>query len=65
LEDQLLTVVQQVAAKRRITVTGLVTQALSEWLLQQQAVQGKSGAELPTFSGNGLQPGVSLEDLEI
>ena len=62
LDDQLLADVKQIAAKSGRTLTGIIEDALREMLARQQQVAKRPKVRLPTFTGNGLLPGVDLDD---
>jgi hypothetical protein len=61
IDDQLLREAKQLAARTGRTLTAVVEDALRETLTRQHRA-GTRDVELPTFRGNGLQPGVDLDD---
>jgi hypothetical protein len=62
LEEQLLVEAKRLAARTRRTLTAVIEDALRQALAA--AKQSKKGppAALPTFRGDGLRPGVDLDD---
>lgn len=61
LDDDLLARAKQLAARSGRTLTAVVEDALR--LLMARRAEGPSArVELPTFCGDGLQPGVDLDD---
>ncbi len=62
LDDQLLRDAQRAAAASGQTFTDLVTDALREKLARRKAAPKRERVVLPTFKGNGVQPGVDLHD---
>ena len=62
LDDQLLTEVKKLASERGQTMTAVIEDALRQMLAQRQQVRAEPPVELITVSGNGLQPGVDLDD---
>jgi hypothetical protein len=61
LDDDLLRQAKRVAAERGTTLTALIESALRRALAPAPA-QTRSPLSLPTFRGDGLQPGVDLDD---
>jgi Arc/MetJ family transcription regulator len=61
LDDDLLRRAKRAAAERGTTLTALVEEALRRTLAPEPAPARRSLA-LPTFRGDGLQPGVDLDD---
>lgn len=62
LDDDLLRQVKQYAAEEDMTFTAVIHQALRELLARRSRVVEQERAPLPSFSGQGLQPGVDLDD---
>ena len=62
LDDDLLRDVKQYAAEEDMTFTAVIHQALRELLARRSRVAEQERAPLPSFSGQGLQPGVDLDD---
>lgn len=62
LDDQLLTETKQLAARTGRTLTAVIEDALREMMARRQQVAKLPRVRLPTFSGNGLLPGVDLDD---
>jgi len=62
LDDQLLTEVKQLAAQTGQTLTTIIEDALRQMLATRQEMAQRSPVKLITISGNGLQPGVNLDD---
>ena len=61
LPDDLLTAAKRRAAARGVTLTRFVEDALRAQLAARPA-QGEARVALPTFRGDGVQPGIDLED---
>jgi Arc/MetJ family transcription regulator len=61
LDTDLLTAAKRAAVERGTTLTALIEDALRRALAPQPGGRGKAVA-LPTFRGDGLQPGVDLDD---
>ena len=51
------------AARLGTTLTALVEEALRA-RLAHPARRGRSAVALPTFRGDGLQPGITLDDMD-
>jgi len=62
LDDQLLAEAKRVAAGTGRTFTELVEDALRETLARRHATERRKPVILRTFKGNGLRPGVDLDD---
>ena len=62
LDDDLLRDVKQYAAQHDQTLTSVIEDALRLILARQKTVDSRKPVLLPTDSGNGLQPGVDLDD---
>lgn len=63
LNDHLLTEAKRYAAETRRTLTDLIADALREVLARRRAVGKKpKRVRLPTFQGDGLRPGVDLDN---
>ena len=62
INDQLLAEVKQLAARTGQTLTAIIEEALRQMLARQQQMAQRPPVELITVSGNGLQPGVDLDD---
>lgn len=62
LDDQLLSEVKKVANQRGQTMTAVIEEALRQMLAQRKQVTTQPPIKLITVSGNGLQPGVDLDD---
>ena len=61
IDDQLLREARQLANRTGRTLTAVFEDALRETLSRQRR-RGTREVELPTFRGNGLRPGVDLDD---
>lgn len=61
LDDDLLARAKRAAAERGTTLTALIEDALRRVLARESGLQGDR-PPLPTFRGDGLQPGVDLDD---
>lgn len=63
LDDRLLAEVKQFAGRTGRTFTAVVEDALRETLARGRKPKAKRALmRLPTFRGNGLLPGVDLDD---
>jgi len=61
LDDDLLTRAKRAAAERGTTLTALIEDALRRTLAPKPTTE-RQPVSLPTFCGDGLQPGVDLDD---
>jgi len=61
IRDDLLRRARQVALQRSCTLSELVEESLQRALSSQQASARTKPTGLPTFRGQGLQPGVDLD----
>jgi Ribbon-helix-helix protein, copG family len=61
LDDDLLRRAKRAAAERGTTLTALIEDALRR-ALAPGSVSGRTREPLPVFRGDGLQPGVDLDD---
>lgn len=62
LDDQLYSQVRQLAAKRNTTITAVIEDALRQLLTNQQVIQERPTVYVTTVDGEGLLPGVDLDD---
>ncbi len=62
LEDRLLADAKQFALERGTTLTAVIDRALRDLLRTRHDLVHAPRMPLPTFCGNGLQPGVDLDD---
>jgi hypothetical protein len=62
LDDDLLRKTRALAAQTGRTLTAVIEDALREALARQRDRQAQPQISLPTFKGNGLRPGVDLDD---
>lgn len=62
LPDKLLADAKSFAARRRCTLTQVIDQSLRRTLQESERSADSSPIQLPTFRGQGLQPGVDLDD---
>jgi hypothetical protein len=62
IDDELLKEAKAIAAASDRTLAELVEDALRESLARRRATSGRARVKLPTFKGDGLQPGVDLND---
>ena len=62
LDDDLLREAKRHAAEKGMTLTALLDQALREILAGRARAPEPDRIELPSFKGQGLQPGVNLDD---
>ena len=62
LDDDLLAEVKLLAARSGKTLTSVIEDALRETLSRQKEVGERKPVRLTTVSGQGLQPGIDLDD---
>lgn len=62
LDDQLLSEAKQLAVRTGRTLTAVIEDALREALARRDEHGKRAPLRLKTFRGNGLQPGVDLDD---
>lgn len=62
LDDELLVAAKLHAARTGKTLTAVIEDALRETLARQQEWGEQDPVKLTTVSGNGVQPGVDLDD---
>jgi hypothetical protein len=62
LDDQLLAAAKQAAARSGRTLTAVIEDALRQALAEAKRSKRTAPERLPTFRGEGLQPGVDLDD---
>ncbi len=62
IDDELLKQAKAVAVASERTLTELVEDALRELLARRRSTAGRPRVKLPTFQGDGLQPGADLND---
>jgi len=61
INDRLLAEAKSLAARRGLSLKALVEEALRE-RLHARGDQRRAAVALPTYSGDGLRPGVDLTD---
>lgn len=62
LDEQLMKDAKRAAAESGRTFTDFVSDALRERLARRNGGQEREPVALPTFKGNGVQPGVDLHN---
>lgn len=62
LDDQLLSEVKKLAHQRGQSMTAVIEESLRQMLAQREQMKAEPPVKLITVSGNGLQPGVDLDD---
>ena len=62
LEDSLLIEVKKLAAESNTTLTAIIDEALREKLARRQQPKPRRKIRFTTFKGNGLRPGVDLDN---
>lgn len=62
LDDELLAQAKAFAARTGRTLTGVIEDGLRLLLGRRPAAARREPPRLPTFAGDGLQPGVDLDD---
>jgi hypothetical protein len=65
LDDQLLAEDKQLAAQTGQTMTASIEDALHQMLARRQQLAERPPVELITVFGNGLQPGIDLDDAAV
>jgi hypothetical protein len=63
LDDELHRRAKTYAARHATTLKALIEEALRVRLMQKPNSARSRRVSLPTFRGNGLQPGISLDDM--
>ena len=61
IDDQLLREAKRIALERQSTLTEVIEDSLRETFARRKSAAGRERIVLPTFRGNGLRPGVSIE----
>ena len=61
MDDDLLEAVKTAAARSGVTLTRFIEDAVRRQLAIAEHVEGTSPCDLPTFSGDGVHPGVDLD----
>ncbi len=62
LDKQLLAEAKQLATRSGRTLTRVIEDALRQTLADAKRSKKGSPAKIPTFRGDGLQPGIDLDD---
>lgn len=62
LDDRLLAEAKHLAARTGRTLTAVIEDALRESLARCKPANRRRPATLPSYHGQGLQPGVDLDD---
>ncbi|MEW5850611.1 MAG: type II toxin-antitoxin system VapB family antitoxin [Myxococcota bacterium] len=62
IDDKLLAAAKALAAKSHRSLTQVIEDALRELLARRAAQRHAPPCDLPVFTGNGLRPGVDLDD---
>ena len=62
IRDDLIKEVKKLAADSHRTLTSIVEDALQETISRRKPRHSQNPVRLTTFGGNGLQPGVDLDD---
>jgi hypothetical protein len=62
LDEHLLKEAKQLALRRGKSLTSIIEDALRESLARQRGSEPRTLVHLPTFKGQGLLPGVDLDD---
>jgi hypothetical protein len=62
IEKQLLTEVKKAAAERGTTLTAIIEDSLRETFARRVNPKRPRKFRFPTFKGEGLRPGVDLDD---
>ncbi len=62
MDDDLLRRAKEHAARTGTTLTRVIEDAVRQLLARRRVNQVRESVRLPTFCGEGLQPGVDLDD---
>lgn len=62
LDEELLTAAKRLAVETGRTLTAVLEDALREMLARRAAMAESPAVRLPTAGGEGVMPGVDLED---
>jgi len=62
LDDHLLARAKRLAADRGTTLTAVIEESLRETIARGEAPRRRPRVPFPTFTGDGLQPHVDLDD---
>jgi hypothetical protein len=62
IDKQLLTEAKKAAAERGTTLTAIIEDSLRETFARRVTPRRSAKFRFPTFKGDGLQPGVDLDD---
>jgi hypothetical protein len=62
LDERLMKDVKRFAHETGRTLTAFIEESLREALARRRAPQARERVRLPVFGGDGLQPGVDLDD---
>lgn len=62
LDEQLLAEAKQIAARSGRTLTAVIEDAMRLAFSSTRRAKRDSSAKLPTYKGDGLLPGVDLDD---
>ncbi len=62
LDDALLAELRELAARTGTTLTAVIEEALRESVARRRRAPSANRVALPTFRGDGVQPGVDLDD---
>jgi hypothetical protein len=62
IDDQLLREAKQLALRNGKSLTSIIEEALREKIYRQRNVEKREPVQLVPFRGNGLLPGVDLDD---
>ncbi|PYU94119.1 MAG: hypothetical protein DMG08_08490 [Acidobacteria bacterium] len=63
LDDKLHRAAKEYAARHGTTLAALIEEALRLRLSQRREAGTRRPVRLPTFRGDGLQPGITLDDM--
>ena len=62
MDDELLRRAKEHAARTGTTLTRVIEDAVRQLLARRRVSQVREPVRLPTFCGEGLQPGIDLDD---
>jgi len=62
LDERLMKDVKRLAHESGLTLTAVIEESLRETLARRRGPHSTARVRLPVFEGDGLQPGVDLDD---
>ena len=62
LDDAIMKAAKKAAVERNMSLTRFIEEALQEKLMKKNGPKRKNSTALVTYRGNGVQPGVDLDN---